>query len=131
MHQVKGFGLILVQGLKCQLKQPPDPLWCRSSLALTDTTDTPLTWLNEIIEVVSKQSGDHSYLLRHITKILFKYRSEETRHLVKTWMLELMGQISTLMRTGGELSTSVMFLMDVFTLTIILLTETDSLVPVR
>jgi len=103
----------------------------RSSLALTDATDTPLTWLNEIIDVVSKQSGDHSYLLRQITKILFKYRREDTRHLVKTWMLELMGQIASLMRTGGEVTTSVMFLMDVFTLTIILLTETESLVPVR
>ena len=103
----------------------------RSCLALTGSTDTPLTWLNEILEAASKQTGDHTYLLRHLLAVLTKLRTPETVHLVRSWLLELMGQISSLLRLGRSTAGALMFLLDVFYLTVVVLAETDTLVPDR
>ena len=103
----------------------------RSCLALTGSTDTPLTWLNEILEAASKQTGDHTYLLRHLLAVLTKFRARETVHLVKSWLLELMGQISSLVRSGRSTAGPLMFLLDVFCLAVVVLAETDTLVPDR
>ena len=99
----------------------------RTSLALSSSTDTPLTWLNEIIEVAARQSGDQSYLLRHLVTLLTRCRAEPTRHMIQTWLLETMGHISSQLRSGGQ----VMFLMKVWSLTVTILSEADTLVSDR
>ena len=51
--------------------------------------------------------------------------------LVRSWLLELMGQISSLLRSGRSTAGTLMFLLDVFCLAVVVLAETDTLVPNR
>ena len=101
----------------------------RTTVAMAQQTDTPFAWLNEILEVTSRHSGDKSFLLTHLMTVLCKYRAENTRHLTRSWLLELMGQISAVLRAGQ--AESVSFLLDVFSLAVIVTTETDSLLVSR
>ena len=101
----------------------------RTTVAMAQPTDTPLTWLNELLEVTSQLSGDKSFLLNHLMTVLTKYRAESTRHLTRSWLLELMGQISALLRASKVQSLS--FLLDVFALAVITITETESLLASR
>ena len=103
----------------------------RSCLALTGSTDTPLTWFNEILEAASHQPGDHTYLFRHLLAVLTKFRTQETVHLVRSWLLELMGQISSHLRSGPSIASPLVFLLDVLSLAVMVLAETDTLVPDR
>ena len=67
----------------------------RAQVALSASTDTPLTWFNEIIEAAGKHSsGDHGYILRHLVRVLTQCRADQGRHLISGWLLELMGQVS-------------------------------------
>jgi len=105
----------------------------RTAVATSDSTDTPLTWLNEILEAASKQAGDYTFIFRNLLTVITKCRSM-SRQLNTSWLLELMGQISALLRKVGPLKPSgpaIPFLLDVFNLTVIVLTETDSLVVPR
>eukprot|EP00092_Neocalanus_flemingeri_P036633 GFUD01039886.1.p1 GENE.GFUD01039886.1~~GFUD01039886.1.p1 ORF type:complete len:1196 (+),score=396.15 GFUD01039886.1:57-3644(+) len=105
----------------------------RTALATSDNTDTPLAWLNEILEVASKQAGDYTFIFRNILTVMTKCRAT-SKQLNTSWLLELMGQISALLRKAGPLQSigsAIPFLLDVFNLAIIVLTETDSLVVPR
>jgi len=105
----------------------------RTALATSGSTDTPLTWLNEIIEVASKQAGDYTFIFRNLLTVLTKCRTMSTQ-LTTSWLLELMGQISALLRKAGPMKPAgpaIPFLLDVFNLAVIVLTETDSLVVPR
>jgi len=105
----------------------------RTALATSDSTDTPLTWLNEILEVASKQAGDYTFIFRNLLAVITKCRTM-SKQLNTSWLLELMGQISALLRKAGPIKltgAAIPFLLDVFNLTIIVLTETDSLVVPR
>lgn len=105
----------------------------RTALATSDSTDTPLTWLNEILEVASKQAGDYTFIFRNLLTVITKCRTM-SKQLNTSWLLELMGQISALLRKTGPIKptgAAIPFLLDVFNLTIIVLTETDSLVVPR
>merc|ERR1719158_1898218 len=105
----------------------------RTALATSDSTDTPLTWLNEIIEVASKEAGDYTFIFRSLLTVLTKCRTMSTQ-LTTSWLLELMGQISALLRKAGPMKPAgpaIPFLLDVFNLAVIVLTETDSLVVPR
>ena len=73
----------------------------RAQVAISAGTDTPLTWFNEIIEAAGKQSGDHGYILRHLVRVLTKCRAEKSRHLISGWLLELMGQVSSILRSAN------------------------------
>ena len=110
----------------------PDKLYkaagLRATLETSQETDTPLTWFNELLEVTARQSGDKTFLLRHLMTVLTKYRAEKTRHVSRSWLLELMGQISTALRGHHQ---SVTFLLEVFSLAVIIMTETDSLLLAR
>merc|ERR1712013_145034 len=105
----------------------------RTALATSESTDTPLTWLNEILEVASKQAGDYTFIFRNLLTVLTKCRTMSTQ-LTSSWLLELMGQISALLRKAGPMKPAgpaIPFLLDVFNLAVIVLTETDSLVVPR
>jgi len=105
----------------------------RTALATSDSTDTPLTWLNEILEVASKQAGDYTFIFRNLLAVITKCRTM-SKQLNTSWLLELMGQISALLRKASPLKPAgpaIPFLLDVFNLAIIVLTETDSLVVPR
>jgi len=105
----------------------------RTALAISGSTDTPLTWLNEILEVASKQAGDYTFIFRNLLTVMTVCRSMSTQ-LSTSWLLELMGQISALLRKAGPLkpaAPAIPFLLDVFNLAVIVLTETDSLVVPR
>ena len=101
----------------------------RAALVTSQETDTPLTWFNEILEVTARRPGDKSFLLNHLGTVLTKYRADQTRHLSRPWLLELMGQISAVLRAGQTQSVS--FLLEVFSLAVIVITETDSLLLSR
>ncbi|XP_023336720.1 focadhesin-like isoform X2 [Eurytemora carolleeae] len=97
----------------------------RTKLALSDTTETPLTWLNELLEVAAKQPGDFSFLLRNLDSVLILARSKSNQACL-TWLLELMGQVSSLLRKSGS-ENAAEFLIDVFILAVVVFTGTDAI----
>ena len=101
----------------------------RAALVTSQETDTPLQWFNELLEVTARQSADKTFLLRHLLTVLTKYRAEKTKDVSRSWLLELMGQISSVLRSGK--SQSVPFLLSVFSLAVIIMTETESLLLSR
>ena len=108
----------------------------RSRLATTEHTDTPLSWLNEVLEAAaSSQAGAASSdMLRHVLAVVTSCRAPATAHTVTAWLLELMGQISAQLRRaapGPAMSPAIVFLVDVFAVTVICLAEVDSLAPHR
>jgi len=105
----------------------------RTALAMSDDTDTPLTWLNELLEVASKQAGDYTFLFRSLLSVITKCRVTK-KQVTTSWLLELMGQISALLRKAGPqkpAGPAIPFMIDVFNLAIIAMTETDSLLIPR
>lgn len=49
----------------------------RTRLALSESTDTPLIWLNELLEVAGRQTGsDYSFLLRNLVEVLESARGK-------------------------------------------------------
>jgi len=97
----------------------------RTKLALCDATDTPLTWLNELLEVAGKQSGDYSFLLRNLVVVLESAR-KKSKQSVQSWLLELMGQVSGILRKPDTHQTAA-FLVDVFNVAVVVLTGTETI----
>ena len=74
----------------------------RSRLALREESDSPLIWLNELIESLSNCAEDKSFMIRHLVKIIQNIRVKCSKNIVG-WLLELMGQISARLRKPGKL----------------------------
>jgi len=84
-----------------------------------------LIWLNELIEALSNSTEDSSFMIRHLVKVIQHIRVKSSKNIVG-WLLELMGQISArLKKPGGE--ESILFLLDIFNITVVIQTESDSL----
>lgn len=101
----------------------------RTALATGKDTDTPLTWLNEILEVASKQSGDYTFIFRCLLTVLTNCR-KTAKQVNTAWLLELMGQMSAMLRKSSNLQPvgqQFNFLFDIFNFAVILLSETDLL----
>jgi len=97
----------------------------RTKLALSENTENPLVWLNEMIEVAGKQSGDYSFLLRNLFSVLVSARNK-SQQSVLSWLLELMGQVSGILRKP-DCEQLASFLVDVFILAVVVFTGTETL----
>ena len=75
----------------------------RTALAVGQDTDTPLTWLNEVLEAAAKHPGNYTFVFRCLLTVITKCRT--TAQQVNTsWLLELMGQISALVRKSSNIN---------------------------
>lgn len=101
----------------------------RTQLALSGDTETPLTWLNEVLEAGGKLTGDCSFLLRSLTAVM-TYSRTKSSQVNTSWLLELMGQLSGLLRKtvpGHQMEQGFSFLVDSFCVAVIVFADQDSL----
>lgn len=90
----------------------------RSKLACDADSDTPLVWLNEVIDAAIDSPGDHQYVLRHICPA-FKLAKADSIH-TKNWLLELMARTQVAIVDPNASKYSLTFLCDIFLISVLM-----------
>ena len=99
----------------------------RTALATGPTTDSRFPWMNEVIEASSRAAAPPAGLLAGVRQVAALARGAPTQPTT-SWLLELMGQVSVLLRRASPITaTALPLLLDVFAITVVVITETDTM----
>ncbi|XP_014484720.1 PREDICTED: focadhesin isoform X2 [Dinoponera quadriceps] len=101
----------------------------RVELASKRFTETPLTWLNEPIDVVASNStGMRRYLLEGVQRVLAELRYTTDKYCVD-WIVEFMSRIDMLMLESPDEKDQIAFYCDTLFISVICLSGMDCLLP--
>ncbi|KAK7868003.1 hypothetical protein R5R35_010177 [Gryllus longicercus] len=97
----------------------------RTAMACRADTEIPLVWLNECIDATINMTGEHTSVLKSIASVMLSCRGNESNC---PWTLELMGRIQLVVnKNESNNQQTIVFLCDVFILTVIILSGYDCL----
>ncbi|XP_023716355.1 focadhesin isoform X3 [Cryptotermes secundus] len=100
----------------------------RSAVACKADTEVPLVWLNDCIDAALDLVGEQTSVLQNIASVMTCVQQHETN---SRWLMELLGQIENAVKkkTESDNQQALVFLCDVFLLTVIILSGCDCFVP--
>ncbi|KAK2581624.1 hypothetical protein KPH14_002126 [Odynerus spinipes] len=107
------------------IKKLQNSITIRAELAVSNETEMPLKWMNELIDLIATMPEVQPYLLQEVQRVQTEVRS---KMYTSDWVLDFINCIRAFIPEVSSSKNKIVFYCDVFIISIICLSGMDSLI---